>query len=95
MEHFIGSLLMPVFVLILLAGIAGVKPDLILKPLLEVVVVIVKLLIETVAVLLRLLGEAAILAIVSRKSDSRFLKNNSLNKPRPQKIKVTVVEDSE
>ena len=95
MEHIIGAMLLPVFIIVVLAGMAGVKPDFLLKPILDLVAVVLKLLVETIGMVIRLLGEAVILALVARRLDANAQKPIFGGRPKPQKIKIKVVEDSE
>ena len=93
MENFISALLLPVFVLLVLGAIGGVKPEVILKPIFDLVGVLLKVMIETIGLIVRLTVEAVVLAIAASRQDARF--KNAGAQPKPQKIKVTVVEDQE
>ena len=95
MEQIIAQLLLPVGLMMLLATIVGVKPDIILKVVFDLVGVILKVTLELTVVLIRLLGEALILAIVSSKIDERFRAAALRASRRPQKVKVEVMEDKD
>lgn len=67
MEHFIvstlGSLLLPIFIVAVVASIMGIKPEAILMPLFGLLGVIFKLCLELVIIVVRIIGGGAVVMI--------------------------------
>ena len=67
MEYFIlwitGTVLLPIFIVAVLASIMGIKPEVILMPLFGLFGVIFKLSLELAIVLVRIIGGGAMLMI--------------------------------
>jgi hypothetical protein len=93
MGNLISSLLLPVFVLMMLGAIAGVNPEVILKPIFALVGVLLKALIETLGLIIRLTFEAIVLAILAARKDPRF--KDFVAKSKSPKVNVKVGEDQD
>jgi hypothetical protein len=63
MEHFIGSLLLPIFVIVVFASLMNIRPEAILMPLCTVAGAILKLVLDLVVTVVKMICGAAVVFI--------------------------------
>lgn len=94
MGEILGALLLPLFMLVVLFSIAGVKPDVIGKLVGDIIVAFIKGVAMLVAAVVRGLTEAGIIALMARRlSGPSYVQSKPA--PGPRRVKVTVLDEGD